>query len=132
MTRAQRIVLAALQTTDAFVSAQELHTRLRASGESIGLTSVYRALLRLVDEGVVDVRRTDASEATYRSCRTPAHHHHLVCTECGATVEVSAPQIERWVAAVARTHGYRAAGHTLEVSGTCPACAGRRRTIVRP
>jgi Fur family ferric uptake transcriptional regulator len=122
VTRAQRAVLEALSDDAAFVSAQDLHTRLRATGTSVGLTSVYRALQSLVDAGQVDVRRTDAGEATYRRCGTDRHHHHLVCTGCGATVEVEAPALERWVAQVAQRHGYRVDGHTLEVSGRCGRC----------
>lgn len=124
MTRAQRAVLRALAEAPAFVSAQDIHLRLRSGGERIGLTSVYRALQALADAGAVDMLRTSSGEATYRSCDTSAHHHHLVCRGCGATVEIEAPDVERWLAAVAREHGYRLERHTLEVSGTCPHCGG--------
>jgi Fur family ferric uptake transcriptional regulator len=124
VTRSQAAVLAVLNGSDGFMSAQDIHARLRSADARVGLTSVYRALLRLVDDGAVDVLRTGSGEATYRSCRTDAHHHHLVCTRCGATVELAAPQIERWVAAAAAQHGYRVAAHTLEISGTCRACSG--------
>lgn len=123
MTRAQRAVLAALTDRTAFISAQDLHARLRTAGETVGLTSVYRALQGLVETGAVDVRRTDAGEATYRACGSERHHHHLVCTGCGATVEVEAPALERWVAQVADRHGYRVDDHTLEISGRCGRCA---------
>lgn len=123
MTRAQRAVLAALTDRTAFISAQDLHARLRTAGETVGLTSVYRALQGLVETGAVDVRRTDAGEATYSACGSERHHHHLVCTGCGATVEVEAPALERWVAQVADRHGYRVDDHTLEISGRCGRCA---------
>lgn len=122
MTRAQRAVLGVLAPADTFISAQDIHARLRATGERVGLTSVYRALQSLVDDGVVDVLRSDTGEATYRSCRSDAHHHHLVCRSCGATVEVAAPQIERWVAGLASAHGFTVETHTVEVTGTCSDC----------
>jgi Fur family transcriptional regulator, ferric uptake regulator len=122
MTRAQRAVLTALSGHESFVSAQDLHARLRSTGETVGLTSVYRALQALAEAGAVDVRRTEAGEATYRACGTDRHHHHLVCTRCGATVEVEAPALERWVGQVAEQHGYRVDGHTLEISGRCRRC----------
>jgi Fur family ferric uptake transcriptional regulator len=125
MTRAQRAVLAALADTTAFLSAQEIHARLRTQGERVGLTSVYRALQGLSEDGRVDVLRTPSGEATYRSCGSSRHHHHLVCDRCGATVEVEAPALERWVAQVAAEHGYRTPEHTLEISGTCSRCSGR-------
>jgi Fur family ferric uptake transcriptional regulator len=125
MTRAQRAVLAALTGHDTFVSAQDLHARIRTTGGTVGLTSVYRALQSLAEAGQVDVRRTDAGEATYRACGSDRHHHHLVCTGCGATVELEAPALERWVGQVADRHGYRVDGHTLEISGRCRRCAER-------
>ena len=123
MTRAQRAVLAALAGDRAFLSAQDIHARLREGGDGVGLTSVYRALQSLADAGTVDVVRTTTGELTYRRCGSDEHHHHLVCRECGATVEVEAPAIERWVAEVARANGYVVTSHTLEVTGTCRPCA---------
>jgi len=123
VTRAQRAVLAALAHDDTFRSAQDIHAQLRDSDSAVGLTSVYRALQSLVEARVVDVVRTSSGELTYRRCGSDEHHHHLVCTGCGATVEVEAPAIERWVAEVATEHGYVVASHTLEVTGTCRSCA---------
>jgi len=122
MTRAQRAVLAALARDGSFLSAQDIHARLRDTGTAVGLTSVYRALPALADAGAVDVVRTSTGELTYRRCGSDEHHHHLVCTTCGATVEVEAPAIERWVAEVAGANGYVVASHTLEITGTCRSC----------
>ncbi len=130
MTRAQQAVLSALGDADAFLSAQDLHARLRATGSPVGLTSVYRAVQQLRDAGTVDESRTTGGESGYRLCRTASHHHHLSCTSCGATVEIEAPQTEQWVAAIGRRHGYRVDSHVLELSGTCRACratVGSRR-----
>lgn len=123
-TRAQRAVWSALADTEAFTSAQDIHARLRARGDTVGLTSVYRALQSLSDAGLVDVLRTASGESTWRRC-SDGHHHHLVCRSCGATVEVAAPDLERWVTRVAAAHGYAATGHTLEITGTCGPCARR-------
>lgn len=121
-TKAQQAVLDALSGSDTFLSAQDLHARLRAGGSPVGLTSVYRAVQQLRDAGTVDESRTPSGESGYRLCRSDTHHHHLSCTGCGATVEVTAPETEAWLAAVARRHGYRIDSHVLELSGTCRAC----------
>ena len=125
-TRAQRAVLDVLAGDGAFLSAQEIHGLIRDSGSSVGLTSVYRAVQSLSDEGLLDVVRTASGEATYRRCDSARHHHHLVCRECGAAVEVEAPALERWMRQVADKHGYRIDEHTLEISGTCARCSSAR------
>jgi Fur family transcriptional regulator, ferric uptake regulator len=123
-TRAQRAVLSALGADSGFVSAQDLHGRLRQAGDPVGLTSVYRALQALADEGAVDTIRTTAGETGYRSCASDGHHHHLVCRGCGRAVEVAAPELERWVGEVGRQHGFAVESHLLEVTGVCPDCQG--------
>jgi Fur family ferric uptake transcriptional regulator len=121
-TRQRAAVSAALDAIDDFRSAQELHDLLKQRGEAVGLATVYRTLQALADAGEVDVLRTDDGEAIYRRCSS-GHHHHLVCRECGRTVEVEGPAVERWAAAVAREHGFSDVRHTIEVFGTCADCA---------
>ena len=53
---------------------------------------------------------------------SPAHHHHLVCRDCGATVEVEGPAVERWTRTIAEEHGYAEVSHTLEIFGVCGSC----------
>ena len=122
MTRQRTAVTTALADADSFLSAQALHELMRRSGADVGLTTVYRHLQALADAGEVDVLRSAEGEAVYRRCAGEAHHHHLVCRSCGATVEVTGPAVETWAAAVARKYGYRDVSHTVEVFGTCRAC----------
>lgn len=123
-TRQRRAVATALQSCDDFRSAQEIHDLLRRTGENVGLSTVYRTLQALADNGDVDVLRTEEGEAVYRRCST-THHHHLVCRSCGKTVEVEGPTVERWSRTIADDHGFTDVSHTLEIFGTCPACAER-------
>ena len=120
-TRQRRAVAAAMESVEDFRSAQEVHEALRRSGETVGLSTVYRTLQSMADAGELDVLRSENGEAVYRRCST-SHHHHLVCRTCGATVEVEGPAVERWTRSVAEAHGFRDVSHTLEVFGTCPDC----------
>lgn len=116
----QRAALAELMTeTSEFLSAQDLHSKLQARGDSVGLATVYRNLQAMAADGDLDVLRTDDGECVYRSCATDAHHHHLVCRECGRTVEVEGPAVEKWATEVARQNGFSDVTHTIELFGTC-------------
>ncbi|WP_277601696.1 Fur family transcriptional regulator [Rhodococcus sp. X156] len=121
-TKQRSAISSLLDATEEFRSAQDLHEQLRRRGEGIGLTTVYRTLQSLADAGSVDVLRNDNGEAVYRRCSS-GHHHHLVCRHCGATVEVEGPVVERWAQTVATEHGFSDVSHTVEVFGTCRACA---------
>ncbi len=119
----QRLALReALGGIEEFCSAQEIHARLSDSGERVGLATVYRNLQAMAADGEIDMRRAEDGEASYRAC-SPAHHHHLVCRVCGRTVEVDAPAVERWAAAVSAEHGFTDVDHTVEVTGTCADCS---------
>ena len=121
-TRQRSAVLTALDTADDFLSAQELHGQLRAGGDSVGLSTVYRTVQALAASGDVDVIITAEGEARYRSCSS-GHHHHLVCRRCGRTVEVRSTSVERWAATLANEHGFTDVTHTVEVFGVCPDCS---------
>ncbi|SDG49226.1 Fur family transcriptional regulator [Klenkia brasiliensis] len=120
-TRQRTAVAAVFDQLEGFHSAQEVHARLRAEGDTVGLSTVYRAVQALADDGELDSIRTDTGEALYRRCST-RHHHHLVCRSCGRTVEVEGPAVERWADRVADEHGFADVSHTLEIFGTCAAC----------
>ena len=120
-TRQRRAVSACLATFDDFRSAQEIHELLRDGGENVGLSTVYRTLQALSDAGEVDALRGEDGETRYRRC-SGSHHHHLVCRDCGRTVEVEGPTVERWATTIAEQHGFAAVSHTLEIFGVCPAC----------
>lgn len=115
-------VVALLQETGEFRSAQQLHALLRAEGAAVGLTTVYRTLQTLVDLGEIDIMRLPSGEQLYRRC-SQTHHHHLVCRSCARTVEVDGPAVEAWTKRVAAQHGFTDIGHTLEIFGTCAQCA---------
>lgn len=115
---------AVLTAAAGFRSAQELHAELRARGEPVGLTTVYRHLTALAADGAVDMLHSSDGEVVYRLCATSSHHHHVVCRTCGASVEVDGPEVEAWAENVARTAGYTDVTHTLEVFGTCAVCSG--------
>lgn len=120
-TRQREAIASVLATTDDFLSAQQLHDELTARGEKIGLTTVYRNLQALTRAGQVDAIWDGTGETRYRHC-SDGHHHHLVCRECGSTVEVQAEPVETWAEQVARRHGFSAISHTVEIFGTCRDC----------
>ena len=120
-TRQRATVLAELLAEPDDVTAQQLHERLRARGERLGLATVYRTLGLLADEGLVDVLSHRPGELCYRRCAA-GHHHHLVCSECHRVVELVECELGAWLDRVAGEHGFVATGHRLEVAGLCAAC----------
>jgi Fur family ferric uptake transcriptional regulator len=123
-TRQGEAILGVVLGSDNFRSAQDIHAELRAAGETVGLTTVYRHLALLTDEGRLDALQTADGELVYRRCHSESHHHHVVCRRCGRGSEVELPDLERWAEATAAELGYTDVTHTVEIFGVCAACRG--------
>lgn len=121
-TRQRAAVAEMLEMNNDFRTAQQIHAQLRESEADVGLTTVYRCLALMAQAGEVDVLLGEDGEARYRACST-GHHHHLVCRECGHTVEVTASPVERWARQTADSHGFVDVSHTVEIQGICRKCA---------
>lgn len=115
----------ALIEEDGFRSAQEVYATLRSGGHKIGLSTVYRHLQSLTEQGIADAIHNADGETTYRFCGTSPghHHHHLVCRSCGRAEEVEGRSVEKWAAETAKRFGYVDVDHTVEVFGICATCA---------
>ena len=122
-TRQAEALASVLDSLPGFLSAQQIHAELRRRGERIGLTTVYRHLQVLSEDGRVDTIRDASGETLYRRCRSNAHHHHLTCRSCGRSVEVEGRDVERWAEQVAADAGFVDVDHTVELFGLCPECA---------
>jgi len=119
----QRVaVLEVLSGAPDGATAQEIHDRLRARGERVGLATVYRTLAALTEGGAVDALAHRPGEACYRLCGS-AHHHNLVCERCNRVVELAECDLEPWLARLGDAHGFRVTRHSVEVAGLCADCA---------
>jgi Fe2+ or Zn2+ uptake regulation protein len=91
-------------------------------------SSVYRNLVVLQQAGVVRRVVTGTDFARYELDETLTdHHHHVVCTSCGAVEDLILPKdVEATIGRIARRaagrHGFVEAGHRLDVTGLCGDC----------
>ena len=122
MTDQRRVIARVLSEADDHPDVEQLYRRAAKIDPGISLATVYRTLQQMAADGSIDMLRTAEGEAVYRACST-GHHHHLVCRECGRTVEVEGPAVERWAHKISEEHGFTDVQHTLEIFGTCADCA---------
>lgn len=119
-TAQRQAVLRAVEESAGSFTVAELHERARRLEPKLGLATTYRTVELLRASGGVHPLLAEGRHA-YVSCR-PEHHHHLVCTSCGGVEETelcAAPS----EAELRRRHGFRPAGHELDIYGTCRRCA---------
>ena len=115
-------VLSSLAALDRFASAQEVYSHILKSKKSVGLSTVYRTLQKLADAQEVDFLRRPDGEGVYKVC-APSHHHHLLCANCGASVEFQSDKFENLLTTIAKEFGYTVQGHEAEIVGLCKKCS---------
>jgi Fe2+ or Zn2+ uptake regulation protein len=92
-------------------------------------SSVYRNLSVLEHASIVRRIVTAEDHAAFElSEDLSRHHHHLICTSCGAIEDFEVPeeveaQLGRAMKGAARRHRFDVSEHVLDLFGTCQACA---------
>src|ERR687895_2214149 len=95
-TRQAEALNAVLGDLPAFSSAQDIHAELRRRGQRIGLTTVYRHLQVLAEDGEVDAIRDQGGETLYRRCENSAPPNPMTWPPCGGNAEVESPAGADW------------------------------------
>ena len=91
-------------------------------------SSAYRHVAVLEQAGVVHRIAGTGDHARFELAEDlTEHHHHLVCTSCGAVADVGLPHaleraVARAAAAIEASSGFLADTHRLDLVGTCAAC----------
>jgi Fur family transcriptional regulator, ferric uptake regulator len=98
------------------------------AGGALAQSSAYRNLAVLEHAQVVRRVVTGEEFTRYELAEDlTEHHHHLVCSACGAVRDVTIPtrierSMERALDEVAADTGFAAVSHRLDLIGTCRAC----------
>ena len=124
-TRQRDAIMAIMADETDFRSAQQVHTALVSAGQAVGLATVYRNLQALTEAGELDSLRSEEGETLYRRCAARRHHHHLVCRNCGYTVDVQDDQLEQWIGEISRRYKFSSIEHMADVFGLCANCANQ-------
>lgn len=121
VTSPRRVVVEAALSYDRYFTAAEVEQQLIRAGPGIGRATIFRTLERLVSLGLL--ARVNAGPARgYTLCGARDHHHHLICSGCGAVVKVSGCLVEEQIAQLSTATAFRIDGHYVEYYGLCAEC----------
>ncbi|MGE0227185.1 MAG: Fur family transcriptional regulator [Dehalococcoidia bacterium] len=117
VTGPRRELLATLQEMGDHFTAEGLV----AASPGVGRATVFRTLRLLQDIGALCQVVLDDGTLQYR-LTSGGHHHHVVCSRCGAVNDFSACDIQGLLDEIAERTGYAIDAHRLEVYGRCSDC----------
>ena len=108
-------------------TADEFVEVVRAEIGTISRQAVYDALKLLVDKGLIRRIQPAGSPARYEN-RVGDNHHHLICRNCGNTVDVDCAVGESPCLTAGRDFGYQIDEAEVIYWGTCPECLVRKQS----
>src|SRR6266700_8094856 len=115
-------ILQSFLETREHLSIHELHDLVKKKDARIGFTTVYRTLKLLAECGLASEVAFHDGIARYEHQYNRRSHHHMVCTECGSSVEFFSTEVERLEQEIGRKHHYVTTRHTFQVYGVCEDC----------
>ncbi len=87
LTPQRLMILSAINQSDDHISAEEIYTQVVAKYPYVNISTVYRTLELL--KGLDLVTETDLGGGRVRYHPVDkGQHHHLVCQECGVTIDL--------------------------------------------
>ncbi|HVP54066.1 MAG TPA: Fur family transcriptional regulator [Candidatus Eisenbacteria bacterium] len=123
-------ILRAFLDTREHLSTDDLYRLVKRQDGRIGFTTVYRTLKLLAECGLASEVAFNDGIARFEHQYNRRSHHHMVCTECGSSVEFFSPGIERIEREIGRKHKYLTTRHTFQIYGVCENCQKKRKRPV--
>lgn len=121
----ERVTAVLRQAGGAHLTAEDIATALAP----IGMSTVYRQLDRLCEQGVV--RRFFVEEGV-RACYQYVgedcachHHYHLKCSVCGKLLHVECHFLDEMAAHILSHHGFTVQPEKTVLYGVCEACRAK-------
>lgn len=118
-------VLRIFMGTREHLSTEDLYGLVKKHDPAIGYTTVYRALKLFAQCGLASAVEFHDGVARYEHGLNRRTHHHMVCTQCGESIEFFAPEIDEIEQRIGREFHFATTRHTFQIYGTCEACRAK-------
>jgi Fur family ferric uptake transcriptional regulator len=122
VTAQRSVILETISHLGGHPTVMEVFGQARRRLPGLNAATVYRTLDVLRQAGLVD-GMDDGGPARF-SLRDLTHlHHHLVCSACGAVIELDPRPVRGFATQVRRRTGFQVQADHLTLTGRCRACS---------
>ena len=128
---AQRLAIMRSVASHPHATADDLADDVRSVIGTISRQAVYDTLRVLVDKQLIRRIQPAGSAARYEN-RVGDNHHHLICRECHAEVQIDHVALEKLFAELEAASGYRSIDSHVTFFGVCPKCQNQDGVITWP
>ncbi|MFC2031914.1 Fur family transcriptional regulator [Chloroflexota bacterium] len=121
LTPQRMMILSAIENSDDHISAEEIYAQVVNKYLHVNISTVYRTMELLKQLGLVT--ETDLGEGRVRyHPADKGHHHHLVCQECGAIIDLDESILSSFKDTLLRKYEFVADLRHLAIFGRCVNC----------
>lgn len=122
-TKQKDLIISEIKKYNKSFTVKDIHNKLK---DSVGLTTIYRVIDKLVEEGIIN-KYIDKDNITYYeyleecSCH---NHFYLKCEKCGTMTHVDCDCIEDLSKHILKEHGFKINHNHIIIKGLCNKCRG--------
>ena len=109
------------QNSSQFVSASDILTYLLKGNQKIGLTTIYRHLKTLEEEGTLRTDMRDNTKIFQYIEDKCQNHFHLKCEKCGKLEHLECEEMNEFCEHIGKEHGFFIDTKNA-ISGVCKKC----------
>jgi Fur family ferric uptake transcriptional regulator len=113
-------ILQILIDSGGHLAPQQVYERARQITPGITEPTVYRTLSFLSSEGILMSTHEAGGALVYEVASDL--HHHLVCRECGESIEIEHDALETLYRTLKKQTGYALDDRHITLFGLCPGC----------
>jgi Fur family ferric uptake transcriptional regulator len=122
LTPHRELILELFLQNEGHRSVEDIYRAVREKDPRVGYTTVYRTMKILADCGLA--REIDLADGItrYEHLYNHAHHDHMICMECGKSIEFYNSEIEATQDSASEQLGFKVLDHKLQIYGVCREC----------
>ena len=113
------------------ITVSDVYDYFKNKGNSMGQTTVYRQLERLVDEGLVNKYIVDSNTPACFEYMDPEVHasgtcFHCKCEKCGRLIHLHCEEMDEMAGHLKLEHGFSIDPRRTVIYGVCDDCIEKR------
>ncbi len=121
LTPQRLMILSAIESSHDHISAEEIYTQVAGRYPHVNISTVYRTLELLKRLGMVYEINLGEGRIRYHAEKR-GHHHHLVCQNCGAVIDIDEAKMSSLKDALFKDYGFKAELRHVAIFGLCKDC----------
>jgi Fur family ferric uptake transcriptional regulator len=118
----RELILETFLENEGHRSVEDIYHTVKAIDPRIGYTTVYRMMKLMIRCGLAREIELADGITRYEHLFNHEHHDHLICMECGNSIEFYNPEIEALQDAASAQLGFKVLDHKLQIYGVCSNC----------